>query len=125
LVTPRVVEQTEIETKPLDIQETTIDFLRESMKSVITTGTGRNLNKIEDITIYAKTGTGQTYSRGSAEKKSNDHAWFVAYFQHLDDEPLVLVILLEYVGSSRKATRIAQQFLKKYKKVMKKKEASK
>lgn len=124
LVTPRIVEQTEIDTKPLDIQPSTIDFLQDCMKSVIATGTGRNLNKIKDITIYAKTGTAQTCTRTKEGKKSNDHAWFVAYFQYLDHEPLVLVILLEYVGSSRKASRIAQKFLKKYKLVVEKNQGS-
>lgn len=121
LVTPRVVENTDVETKPLDIQPDTIDFLQDCMRSVATTGTGRNLNKIKDITIYAKTGTAQTCTRSSNGKKSNDHAWFVSYFQYLDHDPLVMVILLEYVGGSRKATKIAQRFLKKYKEVINKK----
>jgi len=120
LVTPRIVEQTEIETKPLDIRPSTIKFLQECMKSVATTGTGRNLKYIKDITIYAKTGTAQTCTRLNDEqnnenKRSNDHAWFVSYFQYRDQDPLVMVILLEYVGSSSKATKIAQQFLKQYK----------
>ena len=118
LVTPRIVEQTPVVTRPLEIQKKTIAFLREGMKSVVTTGTGIRIKRIRDITIYAKTGTAQTCSKTDDGKISEDHAWFVAHFQYREHEPLVLVILLEHAGSSSNATRVAEQFLKRYKIVM-------
>ena len=115
LVTPRIVEQTPIVTRPLDIQKKTIDFLREGMQSVVTTGTGIRIKRIKDLVIYAKTGTAQTCSKTDDGKISDDHAWFVAHFQYGNHEPLVLVIILEHVGGSKHATRVAEQFLRRYK----------
>lgn len=114
LVKPRVLEQSEIITKPLDVQEETQVYLQECMESVVTTGTGKNINRLKDITVFAKTGTAQTSSKQTKNSDYTCHAWFVSYFYYKDNEPLVLVVLIEKVGGSRAATTIAKKFLADY-----------
>jgi len=116
LVKPRILENDEIIKTPIDISTTTLNFLQDCMQSAIATGTGKNLNRLKNITIYAKTGTVQTRSRflDTKERQKNCHAWFVSYFYHHDHEPFVMVILMEHAGSSSVTTNVAKQFLTQY-----------
>jgi len=116
LVTPRILSTQEIESQPVQIRPSTLRFLQHSMKKVVTTGTGRNLNKIKDITIYAKTSTAQTSGlqnrfRG---KQYREHGWFVGYFQYKNHDPLIIVLLVEHASTSRVPTNIAKNFLLSY-----------
>ena len=93
LVKPRILMQEQIAMEPLLIEQDTLDFLKQSMQLVVTKGTGRNINTIKDIEIYAKTSTAQI-SDISKRKLSPDyleHAWFVAYFHYQDHAPLVFL----------------------------------
>ncbi len=116
LVKPRILEYDSVDTTPLDMQSSTREFLQECMKSAIQVGTGRNIGRLKNITIYAKTGTAQTKSRASNSKTmQNDcHAWSVMYFIYQDQDPLVLTILIEHAGKSSVATAIAKKFLIQY-----------
>jgi penicillin-binding protein 2 len=120
LSTPRILENEPIARQPLDIKPATLEFLQQSMKSVVTKGTGIGVSRVKSITIYAKTSTAQVANldKTAQDKAFLEHAWFVAYFQYKDNEPLTLVILAENVGSSREATHIAKNFLIEYKKLM-------
>lgn len=118
LCKPRILTEEPIETKPLMIKPETLDFLRQSMKKVVTTGTGKRVSKVKDIEVYAKTSTAQN----SALQKRHlgeeylEHGWFVGYFKYKDHTPLTLVIMLENVGSSSNATNLARNFFIEYKK---------
>ena len=116
LVRPRILESSEIYKTPLHLKESTLEFLQSCMESVVTTGTGRNINRLKNITVFAKTGTAQTSNRAlkNTEKKHRAHAWFVSYFYYQEQEPLVLVILIEHAGGSRIATTVAKKFLADY-----------
>ncbi len=120
LSTPRILENDPILQQPLHIQHSTLEFLRDSMKSVVTKGTGIGVSRVKSITIYAKTSTTQVANldKSALDKSFLEHAWFVAYFKYKDNQPLTLVILAENVGSSREATHIAKNFLIEYKKLM-------
>lgn len=120
LVQPRILETDEVITTPLQIKASTLEVLQDSMKSVIITGSGRNLNRLKNITVYAKTGTAQTKSRviDSKEKQDNCHAWFASYFYYQNNDPLVLVILIENAGGSSFAISIAKKFLSRYMKLI-------
>lgn len=120
LVKPRILELDPIETTPLNIKTTTCEFLQESMKSAIQIGTGRNVGRLKNITIYAKTGTAQTKSRkGDIKDLQTDcHAWCVIYFTYLNQDPLAMVILIEHAGGSAVATAVAKKFLSAYMKMM-------
>lgn len=120
LVSPRILVDEPVQTIPLDIQPDTIEFLKESMKLVVEQGTGRRVNKIKDIEIYAKTSTAQM---SALEKRLLDpsyleHGWFVGYFRYKGYDPLVIVLLVEHVGTAQTVAAIAKDFLIEYKKYM-------
>ncbi len=120
LVTPRILASDDIQTNKLTIKPATLEFLQECMKSAITTGTGRNINRLKNITVYAKTGTAQTKTRSAdtKEMQTDCHAWFVSYFYYKNEEPLVMVILIEHAGGSAVATAVAKKFLAQYMKLI-------
>lgn len=122
LVTPRILTSEPVIKQPLAIAQSTRDFLQESMRSVVQVGTGRGVNTVKDIEIYAKTSTAQTstYNKRCLGSIYLEHGWFVAYFKYKNNKPLTLVILVEHAGSSRVAKDIAKQFLIKYKKLAEK-----
>jgi penicillin-binding protein 2 len=116
LVKPHILQTHDIETKPLRISQSTRQFLQECMESVITEGTGRNINRLKSVTVYAKTGTAQTSSKQNKKEDYSCHAWFVSYFYYNENnpQPLVMVVLIEKVSGSRAATNIAKKFLIDY-----------
>jgi len=118
LVAPRFLVDEPVVMKPLDIKPETIEFLKKSMKSVVKRGTGRSVKNVKDIKIYAKTSTAQTsdFDKRKLDKKYLEHGWFVGHFQYKEYDPLVVVILVERVGTAQVATTIAKNFLIEYKK---------
>ncbi len=120
LVTPRILTEEPIIKQPLEIVPETIEFLKKSMRSVVTLGTGKQLRKVKDIEIFAKTSTAQVSTLGKRTLNTSylEHAWFVGYFQYKHYTPLVIVILVENAGTSQVATSIAKDFLIAYKKLM-------
>ncbi len=119
LVQPRILETDPIQTTPLDIAPTTQEFLQECMKSAIQIGTGRNVGRLKNITVYAKTGTAQTKSRTGDIKdiQTDCHAWCMIYFTYQNQDPLVMTILIEHAGGSAVATGVAKKFLAQYMKM--------
>lgn len=121
LVAPRILESEPLTYSPLDISASTRKFLRKSMKSAVQVGTGREVSKIEDIKVFAKTGTAQvvelSYKNDPNEPKA--HSWFVAYFKYKNHDPLTLVIVLEHTGNSRPSKLFAKKFLMHYRAHMK------
>ncbi len=117
LVKPRILQREHCDTIPLSLKPETISFLKESMRFVVTRGTGKRVNAVKDIEIYAKTSTAQItdLQKRNLSKQFLEHAWFVAYFQYKDYRPLSFVILVENAGTSQVATTIAKQFLMAYK----------
>ncbi|MFA6065848.1 MAG: penicillin-binding transpeptidase domain-containing protein [Candidatus Babeliaceae bacterium] len=116
LVKPRILVNEPQEKEHLDISPEVRQFLKKSMKQVITEGSGRRLKNLKNIEIWAKTGTAQT---GSLEKRDEgkhylEHAWFVAQVVYKDNEPFTLVILIEHAGSSRVALSVAWNYLINY-----------
>ncbi len=119
LVKPRILEQEEVEREELEISEKTLEFLRESMREVARRGSAKILGRIEDVEIYAKTGTAQTASLGKerTSKSQLEHSWLASYFFYKNEKPLTMVVLVENVGSSAPARNIAAKFLNEYKKL--------
>lgn len=116
LVRPRILLDEPMKVTPLNISHKTCSFLQYSMRKTVLTGTGKQLNELKDMEIYAKTGTGQTSHRSKRKlgEKFLEHAWFVSYAKYKEHEPIVLVILIENVGSGKFATKVARKFLSKY-----------
>ncbi len=116
LVSPRLLEDDLIEQTPLNIKPSTLEFIRDSMRSVVKIGTGARTGNIEGIEVFAKTGTAQVSSLALREKDTKDnrykeHGWFVAYFKQAGKEPFVMVILMEHVETSIAAAQVAKNFL--------------
>lgn len=117
LVKPRLLLNEPVSTRPLHIKKDTIQFLQQSMKSVVTGGTGQRINAVKDITIHGKTSTAQTsmLQRRDMGKAYQEHAWFAAHVQYQQEAPFVIVVCIENVGSSITATMIVKKFLQEYK----------
>jgi penicillin-binding protein 2 len=120
LTNPRILLDKEIEKTPLEIEQSTLDFLKESMRSVVTKGTGLRVNRVKNIEIYAKTSTAQTSNFDKRHMGTSylEHGWFVAYFKYLDHAPVTMVVMVENAGTSRVATNVAKNFLVEYKRLM-------
>jgi penicillin-binding protein 2 len=123
LVQPRILASEPIVKTHLHIKPETSEFLKESMKKVVTAGTGIRVSRIQDLTIHAKTGTAQTCSLQTSEQNNNginglEHAWFVGNFYYKNEEPLTIVILVEHAGSAKVAINIAKKFLHQYRQLM-------
>ncbi len=121
LVKPSILKseaqhQLEGEKKMLDIKPNTREFLKKSMRQAVTRGTGKRLSRLNNITIYAKSGTAQisSFEKRSFGKEFQEHAWFIAYISYKDYEPLTLLILLENAGSSSHAVELAKLFINRY-----------
>ncbi|MBP7854569.1 hypothetical protein KAZ82_01375 [Candidatus Babeliales bacterium] len=122
LVKPQIIADAPVEKKPLEIDYQTRMFLQECMRAATLIGTAQRINKIGTLTIFAKTGTAQTKTRKKNQKPGEEkatrldceHAWFVSYFYTDHSKPLVLVMLLEHVGRSTYATKVAHKFFKSY-----------
>lgn len=117
LVRPRILQDEDINFSELYISDETLTFLREAMKGVVEKGSAKLLNKFKDFDVYAKTGTAQTSSLSveNRSKKHLEHAWLASYFSYKGEDPLVMIVLVEHVGSSAPARKIAATFLNSYK----------
>ena len=117
LVKPRILYQEEIEKEDLCISQNTLKFLRKAMKEVVAIGSAKVLRDIKDVKVYAKTGTAQTTSldRKKISKDQLEHAWLASFFKYKKQKPLAMIVLVENVGSSQPAKKIAYNFLNAYK----------
>ncbi|MFA6491637.1 MAG: penicillin-binding transpeptidase domain-containing protein [Candidatus Babeliales bacterium] len=120
LVTPRLLESEVVVKETLEIAPATLAFLRNAMKEVVHGGTGRRLGYINSFEVFAKTGTAQTCSldREKAHKYLLEHGWLVGYFSYKGQKPLVMLVLLENIGSSHFAVHLAEKFLRGYRTLM-------
>ena len=121
LVKPRILYDEPVEKTPLAIRESTRIFLQNSMKSAVTQGTGKRINKIADLEVYAKTSTAQTstLNKRSLGESYLEHGWLVGHCSYKNNKPITFVIIVENAGSSRIPTDIAKSFLLAYRSYMK------
>ncbi|MCF7899446.1 hypothetical protein K9L05_02225 [Candidatus Babeliales bacterium] len=117
LVKPRILVDSDIEKEDLEISENTLKILKEGTRLTVLQGSAKKLGSLKDFVIHAKTGTAQTASltRKRDSKNLYEHAWIACYFQYKDDDPLVIIVLVENVGFSEPAREIAYKFLTGYK----------
>ncbi|HSW74084.1 MAG TPA: penicillin-binding protein 2 [Candidatus Limnocylindria bacterium] len=120
LVTPRILMNEEIVKEPISVRPETLAFLRKTMRLAVTDGTGQKVNSVKNIIIHGKTSTAQVcqYEKHTMGHAYMEHAWFVAHIKYKHHKPLILVIVLENVGTSREATAVAKKFLVEYKKAV-------
>ena len=116
LVKPRLLLEEPIVSEPVGISKETRDFLLDAMKTAVVMGTGRRINKIKDITVYAKTGTAQTSSleKRHLGKEFREHAWFIGSIEYQDHKPLIMVIIFEHCGNHKELLSFVKKFLMRY-----------
>jgi len=117
LVKPRILQDEQILFHKIKIAEETLEFLRQSMKKVVTQGTGKNISRIKDLEIYAKTSTAQTSAlhKRKLGQVYREHRWFVTYFRYKNNNPFTLVIIVEHSQKAHSAKNAAKKFLIAYK----------
>ena len=120
LVSPRILVNEPVYQEPLNLSLDTRDFLQKSMKQVVRSGTGRHMNTLKDIELYAKTSTAQIsdFKKRKLGSEYLEHGWMVTYFRYKKSTPLVIISMIENVGSSRPATNTVKNFLIEYKKLL-------
>ncbi|MDQ2086274.1 penicillin-binding protein 2 [Herbivorax sp. ANBcel31] len=105
-----IVRQTNVEYENLPLSEGTMDYLNESLKSVVNESYGTAYRYFvdfpEDITVAGKTGTPETSARSS-------DALFIAYAPADDPEIAVAVVIEKGVWGSN-AVPVAVDVLKEY-----------
>lgn len=126
LAKPYILDNDSTQSEKLLLKDSTFEFLRSSMKDAVNFGTASSLKHLEDLgfSIYAKTGTAQTSSLKKAHINKNmlEHGWFGSFFYYKDQNPLVLVVIVEHTGRSGPAIDIAGKFLSNYSMLMEQKE---
>jgi len=124
LVKPRILDNEPVEKRSVKIDPASRSFVKQSMIQVARIGSGRALSILKNITIYAKTGTGQVMTNIHTDHDSKEdelkrtyeqrpHGWFIAHVSTENHPPLVIVILLEHSGTSSPARAIAQRVIQK------------
>ena len=113
---PRILQEEPEVREPLRLSSSTLHFLREAMRKVVTIGSGRKLNWVKGFNVYAKTGTAQTcaLTLERTQREHYEHGWTAAIFQYKNEKPLVCVVLLENTGTASKSVDYIVKFLRKY-----------
>ncbi len=117
-VRPRILVEEPIEKYPTVLSDATRFFLQESMALGVQKGTSRRLSFYNQFTIFAKTGTAQVSNLRTKKEKCMrsqfEHGWSALYFSYKNQDPYVLVVLVEHAGSARVAVEVAQKILRHY-----------
>lgn len=123
LTQPHILEDQEIMKTPLDIIPETREFLKSALYETIYYGTGRELQRIKDLEMYAKTSTAQVANlekTETGEDQYKEHRWLAINFKDRDKPWMTLIILVERAPEKRACTKIALSLLKRYKNMDKK-----
>lgn len=127
LVKPIIIFNEEIIKKPVSLSQSTKTIIKQALNLATIEGTSKPLKSIPGWDIYAKTGTAQLKK---IERNENDtsveeekeslkhHGEIVCYAKHNKTSPLILYIMLENIGSSKKAVILAKKFFLEYNKIL-------
>lgn len=94
----RQIEPTKAEVQP-DVSESTIRFMQEASRLVVTSGTGRSAFRDFPVEVSGKTGTAETGRRDptTGERDQDSHSWFVGYAPSSNPR-YVAVVMAEHAG---------------------------
>ncbi len=88
------------------LAEETVNSLRESLRKVVTEGTGQSLN-LDNYNIYGKTGTAEITGR-------DPHAWFGGFIEDFQYRDLAFALLVEEGGvGGRVAAPLVREFFER------------
>ncbi|HET6718836.1 MAG TPA: penicillin-binding protein 2, partial [Rhodocyclaceae bacterium] len=120
----RTGEKRRIEPEPVRevaLKQAHIDFIKNAMAGVNTSGTGARAFAGAKYTVGGKTGTAQVFSlkggkyeSGKLDERLRDHSWFIA-FAPVENPTIALAVLVENGGfGAQSAAPIARQVLDYY-----------
>lgn len=122
LVKPRLLADEPIERELVPISQDTLNLLKCGMRDAVIEGSARRMAHLKSFDIWAKTGTAQTCSLSLSQEKDlrkyTEHGWCISFFSYKRSRPLALVIMLEHTGHSRFTTALAENFMRKYQRLM-------
>ena len=115
LVTPHLIEHTEPELRPIELDRGHLRVVHEALKAVVNDrGSGQNA-ALPTIELAGKTGTAQVIEQSTWTDSDTlpfehrDHAWFASYGP-ADEPELVVVVFVEHGGlGSRSAAPLARK----------------
>lgn len=88
------------------LSEETANNLRQSLRKVVTEGTGQSLN-LDGFNIYGKTGTAEITGR-------DPHAWFAGFIEDFQDRDFAFALLVEEGGvGGRVAAPLVREFFER------------
>jgi penicillin-binding protein 2 len=107
----------EIVEEDYEIQESTVDFVRQAMWGVVNEGgTGVNA-KVDGFEVGGKTGTAQVVGgrdAGKTNKERRENAWFVGFAPYRNPEIVVATIIQNGGWGSEAAAPVAHAVLETY-----------
>ncbi len=89
-----------------EISQRTLDIVKQSLRSVVTSGTARSLERPNLPPIAGKTGTAQTRSK----VEGRNHAWFAGYgpVDGAPEDQILVVVFMEFgMGGAATAVPVA------------------
>ncbi|MCL2403049.1 MAG: penicillin-binding protein 2 [Coriobacteriia bacterium] len=106
----REMQPEESEIQP-EVSEYAIEVIRDSLRLVVTQGTGRSTFSGFPVTVAGKTGTAETGRRDprTGERDRDSHNWFVGYAPANDPQYLA-VVMTEHSGGGIAAPAVRQIF---------------
>lgn len=97
-------------TRTVELSDSTWNFLHESLRSVVTSGTAASAFKNFPISVAGKTGTAQA-------PPGDDHGWFIGWAPAENPEIVVAVMIERGGGGGANAAPVARTIMESYFKV--------
>ena len=97
-------------TRTVELSDSTWNFLHESLRSVVTSGTAALAFKNFPISVAGKTGTAQA-------PPGDDHGWFIGWAPAENPEIVVAVMIERGGGGGANAAPVARTIMESYFKV--------
>ena len=92
------------------IREDQIESVREGMKRVVATGTGKKA-QIKGITVAGKTGTAQFWRESEGKKIKDNHTWFICFAPYEEPKFAITVFVQGAKSGGGVSAPIAQRIL--------------
>lgn len=118
IISPHIFKEEKKEKIFLPYKKENLAIIQNSMKMGTKKGSSKILSRLNDWTIFAKTGTAQVVAiqngqQKEIEKKKQHHGLFACFAQYKEEKPLIVVFVIEHNSSSLHTVKVAARFFKK------------
>ncbi len=96
--------------RTVGITEKQIEYVREGMKRVVATGTGKKA-QIKGVTVAGKTGTAQFWRESDGKKVKDNHTWFICFAPYEEPRFAICVFVQGAKSGGGVSAPIAQKIL--------------